>query len=434
MSHEFAEPKTGRERRTGRRAAAWLTAALVGATSLVVPLGSPASAACSTASLLGDVATVDAIEAAAQQDFLVRLNDLRRSKGRSSLAWNGAVTTHAISWSQTMAAQNWLHHARDVDGWGGPDGVEPPQDYVTINSKIVSNWSRLAENVGVSYVYSSCTFSDLDANVDKAVASLHQAFVNSSGHYANMVGDYNQVGIGLHVNHEKLWVTVRFAKGDLPTTSTAQTQFTMSSSTSKYIDAAYQLFARRTPSSSEKAYWAPSVQSGARSGLTTALARSEPWAGQMLDRLYREVLGRSPDAAGKQYWMDQIARGYPLEKAAVELYGSVEYLLAHGGTNASFVRAIYADLLDRSADSSGLAYWKGHLDSGRLTRSGVAYGFYQGIESRRDRVSALHERIFGYGIAGSARDAWADRLGRIGDVALAAEFAASNTYWSMVAR
>jgi len=104
---------------------------------------------------------------------------------------------------------------------------------------------------------------------------------------------------------------------------------------------------------------------------------------------------------------------------------------ANGGTLHSFITALYQDLLERKADGAGLAYWKDHLRSGRLTRSGVAENFYASIESRRDRVVSLHQEIFGTTIGGSARDAWANRLYFIGDVALAAEFAATNTYWSM---
>ena len=432
MQHEVEAEQTGGQGRIGR-IAAWALAAIVAGTALVLLSPSAASAApsaptaCSTADLLGNRTAVDAIEATAQQDFLVRLNDLRRSKGLGSLAWNGAIAAPAISWSETMSAQDWLHHARDTSL---VDGVEPWQDYVTINSKLVPNWQRLAENVGVSSMYSSCSLSDLEANSAKAVAGLHSAFVNSSGHYANMVADHNQVGIGVHIDAGKMWVTVRFAKGDLPTGS-ASASTIVTSQTANYIDAVYQLFAGRTASSGEKTAWAPAVQSGNRKALTSALSVTDSWAGVRVNDLYRKILGRSADAAGRSYWVNQISRGFRLEAVAVEFYGSKEYFVANGATHHSFVAALYEDLLERKADAGGLAYWKTFLKSGALTRSGVADNFYRSIESRRDRVVSLHQEIFGTGISGSARDSWADRLAWIGDVALAAEFAASHTYWSM---
>lgn len=435
MTQHTAGPETDRRSRLGR-IGAWAVATVLGGAALVLLTSAPASAApaaptgCSTGSLLGDTIGVDAIEAGAQQDFFVRLNDLRRSKGLGTLAWNGAIATPGIGWSQTMSAQDWLHHARDVDGWGGADGVEPNQDYVTINSKLVPNWERLAENVGVASMYSSCTMGDLEANTAKAVEALHNAFVNSSGHYKNMVGDHNQVGIGVHIDHAKLWVTVRFAKGSLPTgSSSASTVVT--SQTARYIDAVYDLFVGRTATSGEKAGWAPHVQSGNRKALTSALSVSDQWAGTRINDLYRKILGRDADAAGRSYWLQQVRAGYPIHKAAVEFYGSAEYYRANGGTSHSFISALYLDLLERKADSTGVAYWKEHLRTGRLTRSGVAENFYASIESRRDRVVSLHQEIFGTTIGGTARDSWAARLAWIGDVALAAEFAATNTYWSM---
>jgi uncharacterized protein YkwD len=423
------------ERRGGAsRLTAWLLAIVVASAALVLLGGSPAGAspaaptACSTGALLGDQAAVDTIEAGAQQDFLRQLNELRRTRGMGSLAWNGAIATPSIEWSQTMSAQDWLHHARDT---GAGDGVEPHEDYVTINSRIVANWQRLAENVGVSSMYSSCTMEDLEANTAKAVVALHNAFVNSSGHYANMVGDHNQVGIGVHIDHAKLWVTVRFAKGDLPTGSNASASNVVNAETAKYIDAVYQLFAGRTASSSEKTAWAPAVQSGNRKALTSNLAASDSWAGERVNELYQKILGRTADSGGRSYWLGQISRGFQLESAAVEFYGSNEYFVRNGSSNRSFVAALYRDLMGRSADSAGLEYWKGFLDRRQLTRSGVADNFYRSIESRRDRVSSIHKEIFSTDIAGAGRDQWADKLYSIGDVALAAELAASGSYWNL---
>lgn len=412
-----------------RKAAVWLLTIVVALVTVVpVAAAAPASAGCSTGALLGNTTAVDTIEAVAQQRFVSRLNDLRRSRGKSSLAWNGALATPAIGWSQKMSAQDWLRHARTQYG------ATLQEDYVEIGKRVVPNWQRLAENVGQASMSGSCTLLDLESNALATADRLHTAFVNSSGHLANMVGDHNQVGIGVHIDHAKMWVTVRFAKGDLPTGSNAVAYTPVSEQTLRYIDGAYAVFARRSANSTEKAHWGPIVQSGNRLALTTALARGESWAGQMLDELYRTVLGRKADAGGKAYWMDQIARGYPLEKAAVEFYGSSEYFTSRGGTNTSFLHGLYKDLLHRTADSSGMSYWKPLLDRGRLTRSGVAWSSYQGIESRRDRVVTVHERIFGYGISGSARDAWANRLAKVGDVAVAAELAATDTFWSAATR
>jgi len=403
-----------------------VVAGLAASAGSLVLGATPAGAACSTASLLGETSQVDAIEAGAQQDFLGRLNELRRSKGLGSLAWNGAIADPAISWSQTMSTQDRLYHARDT---GADDGVEPGQDYVTINSRIVGNWQRLAENVGVSGMYSSCTLAELETNTAKAVEALHRAFVNSSGHYANMVGDYNQVGIGVHIDADELWVTVRFAKGDLPAGSTGSASTIVTQATGAYVDAVYQLFGGRPATAAEKSYWAPAVSSGNRLALTQALAVTDAWAGARVSELYQTVFQRPADAGGRAYWLDQIRRGLALESVGVEFYGSNEYFLRSGGTRESWIRALYEDLLGRTADGGGVAYWVGQLGAGQ-PRSAVAANFSRSVESRRDRADRIHRQVFGSGLVDPGLATWADRLAWVGDVRLAAELAASQTFWN----
>ncbi|HEX4901780.1 MAG TPA: DUF4214 domain-containing protein [Acidimicrobiales bacterium] len=432
-------PYTGEGQEQAGRARRWIGLAFAGlaAGAGALLLGaSPAAAAptaptaCSTSSLLGDTAGVDSIEANAQQDFLGRLNDLRRSKGLGPLVWNGAVAAPAISWSQTMSSQDWLHHARDT---GGDDGVEPHQDYVTINSKIVANWQRLAENVGVSGMYGSCTMADLEANTAKAVSTLHDAFVASSGHYANMVGDHNQVGIGVHIDGGKLWVTVRFAKGDLPAGSTGLASTIVTQATASYVDAVYQLFGGRAATSAEKSYWAPAVASGNRVALTSALAVTDSWAGARISELYQTVFQRSADGAGRAYWLDQIRRGLPLESVGVEFYRSGEYFTRSGGTNRAWIEALYDDLLGRTADGGGVSYWLGQLAAGQ-PRSAVSANFYRSNESRRDRAGSLHEDVLGSRLADPGLQQWADRLAFVGDVRLAADLAATQSFWNLATR
>jgi len=433
MSH-VGEGKDEDRRTLRRRGAALFVAAAAGLAAGAGALllsASPAAAApatCVTSSLLGNVSAVDSIEANAQQDFLRRLNELRRSKGLGTLAWNGAMATHAISWSEHMSSVDRLYHARDT---GPNDGVEPHQDYVTINSRIVVNWQRLAENVGVSSMYSSCTLAELEGNTAKAVEGLHRAFVNSSGHYANMVGDHNQVGIGVHIDAQKLWVTVRFAKGDLPTGSAGSASTIVTQATASYVDAVYKLFGGRAATSQEKSYWAPAVSSGNRLAVTSALAVTDSWAGSRVNDLYQTVFQRAADAGGRAYWLDQIKRGLPLEAVGVEFYRSNEYYARNGGTPQGWVQALYRDLLGRTADGGGVQYWVGQLGAGQ-PRSAVSANFYRSIESRRDRTGRLHRQIIGSPLADPGLQQWADRLGAVGDVRLAAELAASQSYWNKV--
>jgi hypothetical protein len=83
-----------------------------------------------------------------------------------------------------------------------------------------SGWSAIAENVGRG----------------GTVDSLHSAFMKSSGHKANILGDYNYVGIGTDTAPDgRLYVTVVFMKkgstsSPSPTTTSGSTNTTKASS------------------------------------------------------------------------------------------------------------------------------------------------------------------------------------------------------------
>ena len=248
-----------------------------------------------------------------------------------------------------------------------------------------------------------------------------------------MVGDHNQVGIGVHIDAQKLWVTVRFAKGDLPAASSGIASTIVTQDTGAYVDAVYQLFGGRAATSTEKSYWAPAVASGNRVALTSALAVTDSWAGARVNELYQTVFQRSADSSGRAYWLDQIRRGLALEAVGVEFYSSSEYFARNGGNRQGWVQGLYRDLLGRTADGGGVSYWVAQLAGGQ-PRSAVAANFYRSNESRRDRTGRLHQTILGSRLVDPGLQQWADRLAFVGDVRLAADLAATQSFWNLATR
>jgi len=172
--------------RARRALRAGLGALLVAALAATAPVGSSLAASTPAAPQLVSATSAASYEA----QFLDLLNQTRAAFGLPRLVDNINVAGTSRSWSDYMRAVNGLSH--------------DPNLAKTVGS-LVPNWTRIGENVGVGY----------------SVKSIHDAFFNSSGHRANMLGDYNQVGIGVVVGGDgRIWVTVRFAKGSLPTTST----------------------------------------------------------------------------------------------------------------------------------------------------------------------------------------------------------------------
>ena len=137
-------------------------------------------------------------DASAEGDFVSRINAERSAAGLPELQVYWDLVDDARAHARRMADAGDLHHNPNL-------------------SSVTSAWQALGENVGVG----------------ADVASLHDAFMGSSGHRGNILGDFNYVGVGVVEDGEgSLWVTAIFMRGpaDLldaaPTTTTTTTTTT----------------------------------------------------------------------------------------------------------------------------------------------------------------------------------------------------------------
>jgi hypothetical protein len=95
--------------------------------------------------------------------FVSLTNSLRASQGLPAYEVDGGLVGKAQGWARTMANAGSIFHSNLPDG-------------------ISADWHRLGENVGMG----------------PDVGSIHQALVNSPGHYANLVDPgFRYVGVGV---------------------------------------------------------------------------------------------------------------------------------------------------------------------------------------------------------------------------------------------
>lgn len=153
--------------RTPRALASLLLAVLVAAAASLA-LASPASAG-----------TVE------DENRLFELqNQARAQNGLAALAYDSAAVGVARGWAQELARSGSLRH--------NPNLAHEVTTYVT------PDWTRIGENVG----YAS------------GPDQVFNAYMNSSGHRANILGDYNRVGVGAARDGSgRLWTAVVFVKG-----------------------------------------------------------------------------------------------------------------------------------------------------------------------------------------------------------------------------
>jgi hypothetical protein len=127
---------------------------------------------------LGVAATADS---GTESEFVSLINSTRASNGLGSLQVDGGLQSHARNHTQDMIAAGDIYHSSSGE----------------LSAAAGSGWSQVGENVGRG----------------QSPSSLHQAFMDSSGHAANILGDYNYVGVGTDTSSDgRLYVTVVFMK------------------------------------------------------------------------------------------------------------------------------------------------------------------------------------------------------------------------------
>jgi hypothetical protein len=130
-----------------------------------------------------------------EQGFLSEINSTRSSSGLGPLTMESGLQSHARGHTADMIAADEIYHSSSAE----------------LQAAAGSGWDKLGENVGRG----------------GSVSSLHQAFLDSPGHKANILGDYNYVGIGTDTSDNGvLYVTVVFMKKGStagPTTTTSTT-------------------------------------------------------------------------------------------------------------------------------------------------------------------------------------------------------------------
>lgn len=155
----------------------------------------------------------------------------------------------------------------------------------------------------------------------------------------------------------------------------------------QYLD-----FVGRAATSSEISAAMAQLRSGTTLAAWTAEMRNRPeWGGRRapVTRLYTAAFLRPVDAEGLAYWAERRRTGTSLGKVAQAFVSSPEFRTRYGQlTNAQFVDRIYRNVLGRAPDADGLAFWTARLDGG-TSRGDVLIGFSESAEHRTRRATLV---------------------------------------------
>ncbi len=119
-----------------------------------------------------------------------------------------------------------------------------------------------------------------------------------------------------------------------------------------------------------------------------SMQTDEEGRGAVVDDLFGAVLRRAADPASRTFFIGRLART-GRQKVMADLLASAEYHARRGGgTDAGWIDALYRDALGRPADAAGRQYFLDQMAAGR-TRGSIASFFTGGAEGRRALVRRL---------------------------------------------
>jgi hypothetical protein len=187
------------------------------------------------------------------------------------------------------------------------------------------------------------------------------------------------------------------------------------SAAASLVKGLYQDVLGRAPAETELASWTRRVvESGDRWVAVRGFSNSEEYRRRFIAEAYHQILGRSPDPAGVDFWNAQIATGRStLDRLRSEFMASREFYLQGGGSDEGFVEHMYQRSFGRSASAAERRLWASTIRT--EGRPEAIRGIWDSYESALHRVDRGYQRWLGRAASPSEQDYWSGMVVRKGD-------------------
>jgi hypothetical protein len=137
------------------------------------------------------------------------------------------------------------------------------------------------------------------------------------------------------------------------------------SATQQWLNQVYETLLQRPIDPSGLAYWSNILASGAT---TTAVVydieRTSAYQDLQIQNAYQKLLGVAAPPSALTYLQGLMSQGTNFRTVEAIIAGSAEYYQANGGTNASWLSAVYQAFLNRPLDTTGQNQWLPLLNAG----------------------------------------------------------------------
>jgi hypothetical protein len=170
-----------------------------------------------------------------------------------------------------------------------------------------------------------------------------------------------------------------------------------------FVQQLYQNVLNRSGDTGGAQFWQGQMASGVSRGQVLVgfaespenRTRTLPTAGDKNDaeayRLFQAALNRAPDQGGQSFWSTTLANGATPSQVAQSFINSAEFQQKFGALSAGdFVSALYQNVLHRAGDPGGQQFWTNALQQG-ASEASVLVGFSDGLENRVQTAGATHD-------------------------------------------
>ena len=131
-------------------------------------------------------------------------------------------------------------------------------------------------------------------------------------------------------------------------------------------------------------------------GIQIDTTMTAPTNTQLVTELYVGYYDRAPDPAGLNFWVNSLNAGVPLATIANDYANSIEstsiypFLLDPTAAGYSaFITSVYENILNRTTDAGGAAFWLNQLQTGQTTPGGFILAIEDSVNMQSGTADAL---------------------------------------------
>ena len=159
------------------------------------------------------------------------------------------------------------------------------------------------------------------------------------------------------------------------------------------------------------AAWAGLLDSGvSRTQVALDIMASGEYLKRVVDELYLKYLQRPADPTGEAMFVSDLQMGVTIEQVIAAIAGSPEYFQNRGGgTNAGFLNALFQDVLGRPPDPAGFNLFMQDLAQG-VSRTAVAAAMLASTEYQKDLITAFYEQLLDRSPDSGGLNTWLQKL------------------------